>query len=90
MFGDVGHFTVRSIQISMCTVTYPTRVLADVGQASFLRKNKDLVSDVFFKSIPGKTLHRVFAVTESICIDQLTYLINGETMQVLCIGQRLW
>ncbi|GAY40895.1 hypothetical protein CUMW_055320, partial [Citrus unshiu] len=52
LFGDVGHFTVRSIQISMCTVTYPTLVLAYVGQASFLSKNKDLVSDVFLKSIP--------------------------------------
>ncbi|KAK1561167.1 hypothetical protein Q3G72_035117 [Acer saccharum] len=53
LFADVGHFTVRSIQISMCTVTYPALVLAYTGQAAFLRKHTDLVSDTFFKSIPG-------------------------------------
>lgn len=53
LFADVGHFTVRSIQISMCTVTYPALLLAYTGQASFLRKHKLDVSDTFFKSIPG-------------------------------------
>lgn len=53
LFADVGHFTVRSIQISMCTVTYPALVLAYTGQASYLRKNKLDVPDTFFKSIPG-------------------------------------
>ncbi|XP_040363753.1 potassium transporter 5 isoform X2 [Rosa chinensis] len=36
LFADVGHFTVRSIQISMCSVTYPALLLAYTGQASFL------------------------------------------------------
>jgi KUP system potassium uptake protein len=53
LFADLGHFTVRSIQISMCCVTYPALLLAYTGQASFLRKNMDLVSDTFFKSTPG-------------------------------------
>ncbi|RVW54592.1 Potassium transporter 5 [Vitis vinifera] len=35
LFADVGHFTVQSIQISMCTITYPALVLAYTGQASF-------------------------------------------------------
>ena len=52
LFADVGHFTVRSIQISMCSVTYPALILAYTGQASFLRKHNDLVSDTFYKSIP--------------------------------------
>lgn len=54
LFADVGHFSVRSIQISMCTVTYPALILAYFGQASFLRKHPDMVSDIFFKSIPSK------------------------------------
>jgi KUP system potassium uptake protein len=53
LFADVGHFTVRSIQLSMCFVTYPTLILAYAGQASFLRKNNDLVADTFYESIPG-------------------------------------
>ena len=55
LFADVGHFTVRSIQISMCSVTYPALILAYAGQASFLRKNNDLVGETFYKSIPGNS-----------------------------------
>lgn len=54
LFADVGHFTVQSIQISMCAVTYPALVLAYTGQASFLRKHKDSVADTFYESIPSK------------------------------------
>lgn len=56
LFADVGHFTVRSIQISMCTVTYPSLILAYAGQASFLRKHNSLFNDPFYKSIPGEYL----------------------------------
>ncbi|KAK4357272.1 hypothetical protein RND71_022882 [Anisodus tanguticus] len=52
LFADVGHFTVRSVQISMCFVTYPALILTYTGQSSFLRKNTDHVSETFFKSIP--------------------------------------
>ncbi|PIA61526.1 hypothetical protein AQUCO_00300806v1 [Aquilegia coerulea] len=52
MFADVGHFTVRSIQISMCAVTYPSLLLAYVGQASYLRKHNGDVGDAFYRSIP--------------------------------------
>ena len=53
LFADVGHFTVRSIQISTCTVIYPAIVLAYTGQAAFLRKHNQFVSEAFFKSVPG-------------------------------------
>lgn len=54
LFADVGHFTVPSIQISMCSVTYPALIFAYAGQAAYLRKNNDHVADTFYKSIPGK------------------------------------
>lgn len=54
LFADVGHFSVRSIQISMCSVTYPALILAYTGQAAFLRNHKDLVTDTFYKSLPSK------------------------------------
>ncbi|KAH6754817.1 high affinity K+ transporter 5 [Perilla frutescens var. hirtella] len=53
LFADVEHFLVRSIQISMCSVTYPALVLAYTGQASFLRKNNASVFNTFYDSIPG-------------------------------------
>lgn len=53
LFADVGHFTVTSIQISMCSITYPALIIAYTGQASYLRKHNDQVLQTFYKSIPG-------------------------------------
>ena len=36
LFADIGHFTVQSIQVSMCTITYPALILAYTRQASFV------------------------------------------------------
>ena len=60
LFADVGHFTVKSIQISMCSVIYPALILAYAGQAAFLRKHNNLIGDTFFQSIPRKTINSVF------------------------------
>ena len=59
LFADVGHFTVKSIQISMCSVIYPALILAYTGQAAFLRKHNNLIGDPFFQSIPRKTINSV-------------------------------
>ncbi|KAG8374973.1 hypothetical protein BUALT_Bualt10G0051300 [Buddleja alternifolia] len=77
LFADVGHFSVRSIQLSMCVVTYPALVLAYIGQASFLRKNNNLVSDTFYKSLPGPMFWPMFvlAVLASIIASQA--MISG-------------
>ncbi|XP_030543311.1 potassium transporter 5-like [Rhodamnia argentea] len=77
LFADVGHFTVRSIQISMCTVTYPSLVLAYAGQASFLRKHNDLVSDAFFESIPGPLYWPMFVIAVLAAIIASQAMISG-------------
>ncbi|KAK9136946.1 hypothetical protein Sjap_007540 [Stephania japonica] len=56
LFADVGHFTVKSIQISMCSITYPSLILAYFGQSSYLRMHKEDVANTFYKSIPRVTL----------------------------------
>ncbi|XP_019452632.1 PREDICTED: potassium transporter 5-like [Lupinus angustifolius] len=68
LFADVGHFTVPSIQLSMCCITYPSLILAYTGQASFLRKHNDLVSDTFYKSIPGALFWPMFVVAVAAAI----------------------
>ncbi|KAJ6319808.1 hypothetical protein OIU78_015257 [Salix suchowensis] len=68
LFADVGHFTVRSIQISMCAVTYPALIAAYVGQAAFLRKHSGLVSETFFKSIPGIAVVFVMTLTSAFLV----------------------
>ncbi|KAG5587666.1 hypothetical protein H5410_048100 [Solanum commersonii] len=77
LFADVGHFSVRSIQISMCCVTYPALILAYLGQAAFLRKNIDDVSDTFYKSIPNGLYWPVFAVAMLAAIIASQALISG-------------
>ncbi|XP_027181886.1 potassium transporter 5-like [Coffea eugenioides] len=64
LFADVGHFSVRSIQISMCTVTYPALVLAYTGQASYLRKHHsdEEVAYTFYKSIPHHIYWPMFVI----------------------------
>ncbi|KAI4319416.1 hypothetical protein MLD38_033015 [Melastoma candidum] len=62
MFADLGHFSVKSIQISMTTLVYPSLVITYTGQASFLRKHPELASDTFYKSIPGAVYWPMFVV----------------------------
>ncbi|GMI98804.1 ARABIDOPSIS THALIANA HIGH AFFINITY K+ TRANSPORTER 5, high affinity K+ transporter 5 [Hibiscus trionum] len=77
MFADVGHFTVRSVQISMCTITYPALILAYTGQASFLRKHEDLVSDTFYKSIPNGIYWPMFVIAVAAAIIASQAMISG-------------
>ncbi|KAK8975219.1 hypothetical protein V6N11_058264 [Hibiscus sabdariffa] len=77
LFADVGHFTVRSIQISMCSVTYPALIMAYTGQAAFLRKHKEFVSDTFFKSIPGPLYWPMFVVAVAAAIIASQAMISG-------------
>lgn len=77
LFADVGHFTVRSIQISMCAVTYPALILAYTGQASFLRNHHHLVYETFFKSIPGPLYWPMFVVAVLASIIASQAMISG-------------
>ncbi|XVF21920.1 hypothetical protein REPUB_Repub12eG0130500 [Reevesia pubescens] len=77
LFADVGHFTVRSVQISMCSLVYPALILAYTGQASFLRKNEDLVGDTFYKSIPDSLYWPMFVVAVAAAIIASQAMISG-------------
>ncbi|GMN32514.1 hypothetical protein TIFTF001_041749 [Ficus carica] len=77
LFADVGHFTVRSVQISMCAVTYPALIMAYTGQASFLRKNNGLVGDTFYKSIPDSLYWPMFVVAVAASIIASQAMISG-------------
>ncbi|GMY27699.1 potassium transporter 5-like [Fagus crenata] len=52
LFADLGHFSVRSIRISSCTIVFPSIVLAYFGQASYLRKHNQDASNAFYSSVP--------------------------------------
>ena len=50
---DLGHFNVCSIQISSCTIVFPSIVLAYFGQVSYLRKHNQDASNAFYSSVPS-------------------------------------
>lgn len=63
MFADLGHFSVRSIQISFSGIVFPALLSAYCGQASYLYKNPGEVSDTFYSAIPSKlSLNETFHI----------------------------
>ncbi|GAB2220258.1 hypothetical protein Drorol1_Dr00007902 [Drosera rotundifolia] len=77
LFADLGHFAVKSIQISTCLVTYPALILQYSGQASYLRHHPEEVSDAFYKAIPGPVYWPVFAVAILAAIIASQAMISG-------------
>uniref|UniRef100_A0A0E0G7E2 Potassium transporter n=1 Tax=Oryza nivara TaxID=4536 RepID=A0A0E0G7E2_ORYNI len=62
MFADLGHFNIRAIQLSFTCVLFPSVALCYMGQAAYLRKFPENVSDTFYRSIPAPLFWPVFVV----------------------------
>ncbi|KAI3679023.1 hypothetical protein L6452_38330 [Arctium lappa] len=77
MFADLGHFSVKSIQMSMCCVVYPALIMSYSGQASWLRKHEDGVADTFFKSTPEVLYWSVFVTAVMAAIVASQAMISG-------------
>ncbi|KAJ0038595.1 hypothetical protein Pint_23875 [Pistacia integerrima] len=86
LFADLGHFTVRSIQISMCSVVYPALILAYTGQASFLRKHPDLVGDSFLNAVywPMFVVAVLAAIIASQAMISGTFSIIQQSLSLGC------
>ncbi|CAA6664153.1 unnamed protein product [Spirodela intermedia] len=68
MFADLGHFNLRAVQISFTAVLFPSVTLAYIGQAAYLTKFPDNVSDTFYKSIPTALYWPTFVVAVAAAI----------------------
>ncbi|KAJ0971903.1 hypothetical protein J5N97_019862 [Dioscorea zingiberensis] len=90
MFADLGHFSVRSIQIAFTGLVYPCLICAYVGQAAYLSSNPSDVSDAFYKSTPESVYWPMFAVAvlASIIASQAmisaTFAIVKQSMALGC------
>ncbi|KAG9448723.1 hypothetical protein H6P81_008688 [Aristolochia fimbriata] len=62
MFADLGHFSVRSIQIAFTCIVFPCLLLAYLGQAAFLMKKPSSFERVFYDSVPGAFFWPVFII----------------------------
>ncbi|XP_039005732.1 potassium transporter 5-like [Hibiscus syriacus] len=77
LFADVDHFSVRSIQLSMCSLVYPALILAYTGQSAYLLRHPDAVSDAFFKAIPGPMFWPMFIVSIVAAVIASQAMISG-------------
>ncbi|KAL5762620.1 hypothetical protein ACOSP7_018884 [Xanthoceras sorbifolium] len=77
LFATVGHFTVRSVQISTCRVVYPAIILCYFGEASALYQNTEYVKDAFYKSIPGPMYWPMFVVAVLAAVIASQAMISG-------------
>ncbi|CAN0855072.1 Potassium transporter 11 [Linum grandiflorum] len=68
LFADLAHFPVPAIQIAFTVVVFPCLLLAYSGQAAYLVKNTDHVSDAFYRSIPESIYWPVFLVATAAAI----------------------
>ncbi|KAE8724764.1 NAD(P)-linked oxidoreductase superfamily protein [Hibiscus syriacus] len=53
IFTDLGHFNVRAVRISFSAITLPSLLIVYSGQAAYLTRYPENISDTFYKSIPG-------------------------------------
>lgn len=77
MFADLGHFNVRSVQLSFSFVLFPAVSLAYIGQAAYLRKHPEHVLDTFYRSIPGPLFWPTFIIAVSAAIIASQAMISG-------------
>ncbi|GMI87940.1 ARABIDOPSIS THALIANA HIGH AFFINITY K+ TRANSPORTER 5, high affinity K+ transporter 5 [Hibiscus trionum] len=77
MFADLGHFSVRSVQMSFSAITLPSLLIAYSGQAAYLTQHPENVGDTFYKSIPDPLYWPTFVVAVAAAIIASQAMISG-------------
>ncbi|XP_074301471.1 potassium transporter 5-like [Silene latifolia] len=77
LFADVGHFSVKSIQVSMSAVVYPAVILQYSGQAAYLSKHPEDVATAFYKAIPDPVYWPMFVIAVLAAIIASQAMISG-------------
>ncbi|KAK4261296.1 hypothetical protein QN277_004315 [Acacia crassicarpa] len=62
MFADLGHFSVRAIQIAFTCVVFPCLLFAYMGQAAYLIQYPNSYSRIFYASVPVSLFWPVFVI----------------------------
>ncbi|XP_060183953.1 putative potassium transporter 12 [Lycium barbarum] len=62
MFADLGHFSVKSIQIAFTSVVFPCLFSAYFGQAAYVMKHPNSTARVFYDSVPESLFWPVFGI----------------------------
>ncbi|KAI3972135.1 hypothetical protein MKW92_006380 [Papaver armeniacum] len=89
MFADLGHFSVRAIQVSFSGVVFPALLTCYIGQAAYLSKFPADVHDSFYKSIPKRIYWPTFVIAVAAAIIASQAMISAAfsiITQALSIG----
>ncbi|XP_024023932.1 putative potassium transporter 12 isoform X1 [Morus notabilis] len=62
MFADLGHFSVRAIQIAFSFVVFPCLLLAYMGQAAYLLKYPASAERIFYDCVPDHLFWPVLVI----------------------------
>ncbi|KAK3014963.1 hypothetical protein RJ639_008123 [Escallonia herrerae] len=63
LFADLGHFNKRAIQFAFSLVVYPAMILTYAGEAAYLIKNPDHITDAYYSSIPKPVYWPMFVIS---------------------------
>ncbi|XP_058102782.1 potassium transporter 5 [Magnolia sinica] len=77
MFADLGHFSVKAIQVSFSTMVLPSLLCAYCGQAAYLMKFPENALDSFYKSIPYPFYWPTFVIAVAAAIIASQAMISG-------------
>jgi KUP system potassium uptake protein len=77
MFADLGHFSVRAVQLGFSCALFPAVSLAYIGQAAYLRKYPEDVASTYYKSIPSPLYWPTFVVSVGAAIIASQAMISG-------------
>ncbi|KAK6915454.1 Potassium transporter [Dillenia turbinata] len=89
LFADLGHFNVRSIQISSCSLVFPSMIIAYIGQGSYLRKYPVNVPNTFYASVPKPAYWPMFVVAVFSSMVSSQSMISGTfsiVQQAMALG----
>ncbi|KAJ8435733.1 hypothetical protein Cgig2_017712 [Carnegiea gigantea] len=77
LFADLGHFSVRSIQLSTCCIVYPAVMIAYTGQAAYLYMHPNSLQSALYDSVPKLMYWPMFAVAILASIIASQAMISG-------------
>ncbi|KAH9709034.1 putative potassium transporter 12 [Citrus sinensis] len=84
MFADLGHFSVKAIQIAFTLVVFPCLLLAYMGQAAYLMKYPDSANRIFYDSVPGIAEVGVMLVSSTLVTIVMLLIWQTNLLLVLC------
>ncbi|XP_041014588.1 putative potassium transporter 12 isoform X3 [Juglans microcarpa x Juglans regia] len=84
MFADLGHFSVRAIQIAFTCVVFPCLLLAYIGQAAYLMKYPNSAERIFYDSVPGIAEVGVMIVSTTLVTLVMLLIWQTNLLLVLC------